>query len=349
MASRDVPPAGYRRLDLGDGRTLVVRPVGRGDTEGLGRLYAGLSIDDLHNRFFSVFHPDRAFLERMASVADRGGYGLVAVVHGRPGDAPDGEVVAEAGYTPLANGNAELAITVSEPWRGWLGPFLLDALLEAAAAHGVPNLEADILVTNRPMLALARSRGVATMASDDWVSTRLVMGTAGRVPTWPRGHDRPRVLVEAPGGRWHAADAAREAGLQVLACSGPRRDRPRCPVLDGRPCPLAAGADAVVVSHPPDDPRWREVAAAHAVQHPGVPVCVEPAAASPEAPLPAGATVVAGDADDTAVVALVERLARRLGPLGPRPAGQGAGEGPGGPDVGEEGVDLGEEPVRPDP
>ncbi|HEX6570008.1 MAG TPA: hypothetical protein VF015_12610, partial [Acidimicrobiales bacterium] len=42
------------------------------------------------------------------------------------------------------------------------------------------------------------------------------------------------------------------------------------------PCPLAEGADAVVVSRPRDDERWRAVVAAHPRVHPGVPVCIEP-------------------------------------------------------------------------
>jgi hypothetical protein len=44
---------------------------------------------------------------------------------------------------------------------------------------------------------------------------RLIVGTAGRTPVWPAagaGAGRPRVLLEALGGRWHAAAPARDAG-----------------------------------------------------------------------------------------------------------------------------------------
>ena len=246
---------GDRHYTLADGGTLVVRAVRPDDADGLAELYRGLDVDDLHNRFFSVYRPDRAFVECIATVQEHGGYGLVAVAEGTDDADPGGRLVAEAGWFPLPNGDGELAIAVAKEWRGWLGPVLLDALIEAAAAHGVPNLEADILVTNTPMQRLARSRGVATLPSDDWVSTRLLIGAAGRTPTWPGPHQRPRVLVETPGGRWHAAPGAAKAGLEVLACSGPRGARVRCPVLSGEPCPLVAAADAVVVSWPPDDER----------------------------------------------------------------------------------------------
>lgn len=52
-------------------------------------------------------------------------------------------IVGEASYELLPNGAGELAITVAADQRGWIGPYLLDAMVEAAAAGGVPNVEAD--------------------------------------------------------------------------------------------------------------------------------------------------------------------------------------------------------------
>jgi hypothetical protein len=267
-----------RRVDLPGGRSLVVRPATPEDTDALMALYDGLSEEDRYRRFFSAYRPERAFFERATAVARRGGYGLVAVECDRD-PLRDLRVVGEASYELLPNGDGELAMAVADDWRGWLGPYLLDCLVESAAARGVPNLEADVLATNAPMLTLLRSRGYATLDSDDWVSTRLLIGTAGRTPVWPRrgaGPAGPRVLVEAPGGRWHAAREAADAGVQVVTCSGPRGKRSRCPALAGEPCPLVAGADAVVMSHPRDDDAWRNLAEAHDDVHPGVPVCVEP-------------------------------------------------------------------------
>jgi hypothetical protein len=252
--------------------------VAHTDVGGLAALYGGLSGHDRYLRFFSGYRPPRDFFERLTHIAERGGYGVVATV-----SADDGEdrIVADASYELLPNGNGDVSMTVAAGERGWLGPFLLDALVEAAASRGVPNLEADVLATNRRMLSVLRTRGYATLGSGDWVTQRLVVGTGGHTPVWPEPGDasgrggRPRVLVETPGGRWHAGDAAAAAGLQVIACSGPQGRRPRCPVLAGHPCPLAAGADAIVVSNAPDDERWRAIVEAHAGLHPGVPVCVE--------------------------------------------------------------------------
>jgi RimJ/RimL family protein N-acetyltransferase len=265
------PVAAVRDVDIGGDRRLVVRPVEPVDVGALTELYDQLDEDSRRRRFFSAYRPDREFFHHLVAAEERGGAELVAEVHG-PGHAE--QVVGEAGFELLPNGDGELAIVVAEGWRGWLGPFLLDALLEVAAARGVPNLEADVLAINHQMLALARARGMATIPQQDWSVRRIVIGAASRDPGWPTAHDRPRVLVEGVGVRWPPHEAAEAAGLDVVACSGPTSRR-RCPALEGRACPLVAGTDAVVLASPPDDPEWDRLRAAHPVLHGAVPVCVE--------------------------------------------------------------------------
>ena len=309
-----------RQVPLPGGGLLTVRRVTPADVDGLAALYDGLSREDRYRRFFSSYYPPRAFFERMTTVGERGGYGVVATVGTDTADADAGRIVGEANYVPLDNGDGELGMVVAADQRGWLGPFMLDALVEAAAARGVPNLEAAVLVTNRSMLTLVRARGYATLGSSDWVSVRLIIGTAGHTPVWPPDRDpagsghRPRVLVEAPTGRWHAQPEAEAAGLQVMVCSGPGGRRSRCPVLAGQPCPLAAAADAIVVSSAPADERWGALLGAHADLHPGVPVCVEPRAGhragGPPLVAPRGGAAMAIDVDEPRlVVDLVDRLA----------------------------------------
>jgi hypothetical protein len=308
-----ISDAGDRRLPLPRERVLVIRPVTPDDLDGLVALYEGLSLDDVYRRFFSGFHPDRTFLQRLVSAPERGGFGLIAVVSdASSADAAagagegDARVVAEATYELLDNGNGELGITVASDWRGWLGPVLFDALLAVAAARGVPNLEADVLTSNRAMLALARWRGCAFIPRDDWSTVRVLVGTRGCMPTWSGPHDRPRVLVEVPGGRWSAAGVAQAAGLHVLTCSGPGA-RPACPVLSGEACPLAAGADAIVVANPRDDERWGGLIEAHRQQHPGVPVCVQPRRRETYSQV----LELPDDAELANVVTLVGRVARK--------------------------------------
>jgi hypothetical protein len=123
----------------------------------------------------------------------------------------------------------------------------LDLLVEQAAVRGIVALEAEVLAGNRPMLAMLRGRGAAVAGEAGWTSLRLVVGTAQRTGAWAPDHRRPRVLVEGAGMRWPGAKAATDAGLEVVACPGPGRGRPRCPLLEGGTCPLVEGSDAIVV------------------------------------------------------------------------------------------------------
>jgi hypothetical protein len=57
-----------------------------------------------------------------------------------------------------------------------------------------------------------------------------------------------------------------------MACGHPGQ---RCPALAGEPCPLAEGADAIVMAFPSGDPRGEALLHAHEQLHGGVPVVVE--------------------------------------------------------------------------
>jgi RimJ/RimL family protein N-acetyltransferase len=290
-----------RCISLPDGRVLRVRLARASDVDGLEELYAGLNDLDRYRRFFSMsYRPRREFFEDLVAAADRGGAELVAAVLA-PGATTE-EIVGECGYFLLPNGNGELAIAIAEGWRGWLGPYLLDALVYTAAGNGVPNLEADVLVTNRPMISLASARGAVVMDHSDMSTVRLLIGTGDRAPTWPAGNSRGRVLVEGVG-TWHGEKSARQAGLDVLMCPGPSGRERTCPLLAGRACPLAAGADAIVVAQADDG--GSTLVEAHQRLHSTVPVCVEPhLAAGP----PSDDVGVLPRGDDSVVVGFLQRM-----------------------------------------
>lgn len=293
-----------RCVPLPAARALSIRPIRGSDADGLIALYAGLNVDDQYRRFFSGHPPPESFVKKMTKVTERGGFGLIAMMEG-PNNTS--RIVGEATYELLPNGDGELGITVAEDARGWLGPYLLDALVEAAADRGIPNLEADVLVANRRMLTMLRARGYATVDHDEQPAVvRVAIGTTQRMPTWPGTHERPRLLVEVPGGRWHAEEAARAAGFQVLACPGPLLGWSHCPALSGEPCPLAAGADVIVDAIP--DEAGRSLLDAHRSIHPSVPICVElpPGGTDPDAAV----AKISRGTSDTVVIGILERLAK---------------------------------------
>jgi hypothetical protein len=266
---------GEREVALPHGQTLLVRPSCDRDLNGIQALYDGLNDDDRRRRFFSLYRPPASFFQELVHVTELGGLDLVALVSdaGSPGT-----VVAEAGYFPLKNGDGELAITICKAWRGWLGAYLLNVLVTEAGGRGVPNLEAEILVDNRAMLALVRGRGFATLSHEIGSSTRVLIGATTSFPSWPATREHPRVLVEAAGGWWLEGEA-RAAGMDVITCPGPRASgRAVCPAVAGTPCPLAAGADVIVCL--PFDNRAAGLPGLHRALHPGARVFVQGSARS---------------------------------------------------------------------
>lgn len=68
----------------------------------------------------------------------------------------------------------------------------------------------------------------------------------------------------------------------MLACPGPQKGGAGCPVLEGKPCPLAANADVIVFALDPADAASADVLAGHRDVHPGVPLCVDTGAMTPD-------------------------------------------------------------------
>jgi RimJ/RimL family protein N-acetyltransferase len=306
--------AGARRTALPTGQVLEIRPVQESDLEGLTALYAGLDDEALHRRFFSIYHPPTSFFEKLVTIRERGGLGLVAIVQDQDGTE---RLVGEAGYEPLEDGDGELGIAVDRAWRGWLGPYLLDALLDAAAEEGVPNLEADVLCSNLSMLTLLRCRGYALMPRDDWTVVRLLVKAGGRgAPSWPGDHDEPHLLVEGSGGSWSGVVVADQAGVEVIGCPGPDRSSTDCPVLRGEPCPLVEEADAILLHHPGDSERWEALRAAHARLHPELPVLVDLRAEDRARPSEVDVT---GQRADAVLVEMARQVRTRRAPASQPP------------------------------
>ncbi len=295
-------------IALADGRSMTVRAMTADDAERIHALYDDLTMTDRHRRFFGAFTPKVEWCREWARSGERGGFGVIALVGAADDDAPE-VVAAEAGYTIRPDGDGDLAITVAAPWRGWLGAYLLDVLVRRAAIEDVRNLQAEVLLENGPMLSLLRHRDAVAVEHVDGV-VRVSIGTSGSTPDWPPGETRPRVLVEVAGRRWSGEGAAEKAGLATTMCAGPdHRVRHGCPVLEGGRCPLADGADAIVVLLDPADERTEELIEAHRRNSPGTPVLVRHRAAGSDV-APSECVELDGDGAE-AVAQLVSLIGHR--------------------------------------
>lgn len=286
--------------------SLTVRAVRDDDVDGLIVLYAGLSDTDRRRRFFTQYRATRAWVVDWLRRCRERGASIVAEVE------TTGELVGEAAYVLQPNGDGDFSLTVDSAWRGWLGPYLLDVLVEVAAANGVPNLEADILTENRAMQAIVRRRGAVVGGDSDHTVVHVVIGTGDRIPRWPERTERPRILVEVPGGRWRLGPELARAGFEVLGCPGPERRHEPCPALAGEPCPLAGGADAIVVAMPPGTAEQLQVA--HRRLHPAVPLVIAGGGGTDS---PSDDCRLAAGAASAELLTALEQ-AMRSGPIGER-------------------------------
>jgi acetyltransferase len=143
---------------------VIIRRVRTRDVEGLERLYASLSPDSRHSRFFAM----TSGLSRPTAVTfctpdHHHREGFVAELSG-----PDVEsmLVGHLCLEPVSADTAEVAIAVADDYqhRG-IGSRLMTAGVAWARAEGIRRLTATTYSTNVPLLRLLRHLG-ATVTVD---------------------------------------------------------------------------------------------------------------------------------------------------------------------------------------
>lgn len=142
---------------LRTGRTLLIRPLRTGDEAALRAFFAGLSADALHSRFFDLRSVDAAMQSAPVDLDYDNAFGLVGEVNGA--------IAGVAHYFRLPHHRecAEVAFTIADRHQGCgVGTRLLERLAEVARAHGIARFEAEVLASNRAMLAVFASSGFET-------------------------------------------------------------------------------------------------------------------------------------------------------------------------------------------
>jgi len=177
---------------LRTGQTLHVRPIRPEDRVGLLDLFARLSPEALHARFFDLCSPDRALLYSPASVDYDLEFGVI-------GESA-GDIVAVAHYFASKRNPkvAEVAFAIADAVQGCgIGTKLLEVLVSAARAHGMERFEADVLADNSRMLEVFQGMGFT-------VTSRLAEGTihlsfpiASTVLTEQRAAERSQTAAAA--------------------------------------------------------------------------------------------------------------------------------------------------------
>ncbi len=136
-----------------DGRTVRIRPINADDGERLAAFHRSLSDETVYFRFFAPY-PEltERDVRRFTHVDHVDRVALVATV--------GGELVGVGRYDRVDDRDAEVAFVVRDDHQGrGLGSVLLEHLAAAARERGVRRFVAEVLPSNRRMLATFEEAG----------------------------------------------------------------------------------------------------------------------------------------------------------------------------------------------
>jgi len=148
------PPSHWEAdVALRDGRPVHLRPIRPTDAPGLAEFHRSLSQETIYLRFFAPY-PEltERDLHRFTHVDHVDRVALVATI----GD----QLVGVGRYDRVDDGEAEVAFVVRDDHQGrGLGSVLLEHLAAAARERGISRFVAEVLPTNRRMLATFHEAG----------------------------------------------------------------------------------------------------------------------------------------------------------------------------------------------
>jgi acyl-CoA synthetase (NDP forming)/RimJ/RimL family protein N-acetyltransferase len=149
---------------LRDGRICQMRPIRPSDSDALAAFHESLSAETIYFRFFAPYPKltDKD-LHRFTHVDHVDRVAFVALV--------GGEIIGVGRYDRIDRANAEIAFVISDAHQGrGLGSILLEHLAVAARENGISRFEAEVLPSNRRMLATFEEAGYKpTRAMDEGV------------------------------------------------------------------------------------------------------------------------------------------------------------------------------------
>ena len=148
---------------LKGGTAVTVRAIRPDDRRRLGEAFAKLEPGSVYTRFFS--HRGQPSDEELRAAVEVDFESTVALVVTVPNPEGDETIVGAGRYLlhgpPGAGGAAEVAFTVEEDYQGQgIAALLLRHLALIARRQGLSELTAEVLPTNRGMLAVFRRSGL---------------------------------------------------------------------------------------------------------------------------------------------------------------------------------------------
>ena len=164
LAIRPYPKELEEDIDVGNGRTLLLRPIVPEDEPALQMTFGKLTKEEIRYRFFLPLN----FLSHLTAARfsqidyDRH-MALVLTEHGIPGKAEIYAVVRLIEDSDRAR--AEFAIVVEHSLTGrGLGAYLIQRVIDYARDRGIGEVYGDVLYDNLRMLKLCKKLGFSRLS-----------------------------------------------------------------------------------------------------------------------------------------------------------------------------------------
>ncbi|MBK1695440.1 GNAT family N-acetyltransferase [Chromatium weissei] len=173
MAIHPYPSHLIERVQLPDGKDLIIRPIRPEDAELEQEFVRGLSEQTKYFRFMQTIKElSPEMLVRFTQIDYDREMALIGVV-----EQEDREVeVGVARYMSRPGGeDCEFAIVVSDSWRNLgIGARLMRSLMQNARSRGFRVMDGEVLTANTRMLALVKSLGFRIESDPQDLAIKLV-------------------------------------------------------------------------------------------------------------------------------------------------------------------------------
>lgn len=173
MAIHPYPSHLIERVQLPDGKDLIIRPIRPEDAEMEQNFVRGLSEQTKYFRFMQAIKDlTPEMLVRFTQIDYDREMAFIAVVEYEGAEVE----VGVARYMARPGGEAcEFAIVVSDQWRNLgIGTRLMRSLMQNARSRGFRIMDGEVLTANTRMLALAKSLGFRIESDPQDVSVKRV-------------------------------------------------------------------------------------------------------------------------------------------------------------------------------
>ncbi len=173
MAIHPYPSHLIERVQLPDGKDLVIRPIRPEDAELEQEFVRGLSEQTKYFRFMQTIKElSPEMLVRFTQIDYDREMALIGVIEQ---DGAEVEVGVARYMTRPGGEDCEFAIVVSDHWRNLgIGARLMRSLMQNARSRGLRVMDGEVLTANTRMLALVKSLGFRIESDPQDLAIKLV-------------------------------------------------------------------------------------------------------------------------------------------------------------------------------